>query len=149
PVASWILPKALRYPVAVIYTFARTADDIADEGDDPTATRLEKLAQLEQQLLAVNRGQNPSTPLMQALSNILRTYPLLSLDLFLNLLVAFRQDVLKTRYANLQEVLNYCVYSANPIGRLLLQLVGVESVDALKASDNVCTSLQLINFCQD
>ncbi|MDO5692562.1 MAG: squalene synthase HpnC [Pseudomonadota bacterium] len=155
PVASWLCPPRLRPPIAAIYHFARTADDLADEGDAPPAQRLADLAAYRADLHAVAAGQTPSprwaavfTPLaaqMQAFA-----LPLQPLD---DLLSAFAQDVVKTRdgaaYADWAELLDYCRRSANPVGRLLLHLYGVTGDEALAESDAICTALQLINFWQD
>jgi len=114
PVASLLLPAPLREPVAVIYRFARSADDIADEGDDPRARRLEKLDDYRRQLDA------PSHPLLRDVARIARQHRL-PLQLFRDLLDAFSQDVTKPRYADFDELLDYCRRSANPVGRLVLR----------------------------
>jgi len=142
PVASLLLPAHLREPVAVIYRFARTADDFADEGDDPPARRLAKLEDFRRQL------DSPSTPLFQDVRRIVREHGL-PVPLFRDLLDAFTQDVTKTRYAGYAEVLDYCRRSANPVGRLLLHLFKRASETQLRQSDAICTALQLINFWQD
>lgn len=142
PVASLLLPAHLREPVAIIYRFARTADDFADEGDDPPALRLEKLDDFRHQLDA------PSSALFQDVRRIILEYDLPA-ALFRDLLDAFSQDVTKTRYADYAEVLEYCRRSANPVGRLLLHLFKRASETQLRQSDAICTALQLINFWQD
>jgi phytoene synthase len=131
PVASLLLPARLRTPVEVIYRFARGADDIADEGDDPPAARLAKLE--------AQRGE---------IERIVREHGLPRAP-FADLLDAFSQDVVKTRYADYAELLDYCRRSANPVGRLLLHLFKRTSETDLRQSDAVCTALQLINFWQD
>ena len=142
PVASVLLPAPLREPVAVIYRFARTADDFADEGDDPPRLRLEKLDDFRRQLDA------PATPLFREIEGLVRAHGL-ERQLFRDLLDAFAQDVTKTRYADYAEVLDYCRRSANPVGRLLLQLFKRASETEFTQSDAICTALQLINFWQD
>ena len=142
PVASLLLPPALRWPVEVIYRFARSADDFADEGNDPPGIRLEKLNGYRRQLEA------PSDPLFHDLRKIIREHELPE-QLFRDLLDAFSQDVTKKRYANHAEVLDYCRRSANPVGRLLLHLFKRTTDSELRASDAICTALQLINFWQD
>lgn len=154
PVASWLCPPRLRAPIAAIYWFARTADDIADEGDAPPEARLADLAHYRQCLLACKSG--PATtrwpevfgPL--ALAIRAHALPLQPLE---DLLSAFEQDVVRTRdragYADRAELLDYCRRSANPVGRLLLHLYGVDDAPSLARSDQVCTALQLINFWQD
>ncbi len=142
PVASLLLPAPLRAPVAVIYRFARSADDIADEGDDPPRERLRKLDDFRRQLGA------PSAPLFEDVARIVRQHDL-PLAPFRDLLDAFAQDVIKTRYADYAELLEYCRRSANPVGRLLLHLFGRTSETDLRQSDAICTALQLVNFWQD
>jgi squalene synthase HpnC len=142
PVASLLLPARLREPVAIIYRFARAADDFADEGEDAPALRLAKLEDFRRQLEA------PSTPLLHDVQRIIREHDLPA-QLFRDLLDAFSQDVTKGRYADYAEVLDYCRRSANPVGRLLLQLFKRSSETQLRKSDAICTSLQLINFWHD
>jgi len=142
PVASLLLPASLRAPVAVVYRFARGADDIADEGDDAPPVRLQKLEDFRRQLAA------PASPLFHEVARIIGDYGL-PLQPFRDLLDAFTQDVIKTRYADFGELLEYCRRSANPVGRLLLHLFKRTSATQLRQSDAICTSLQLINFWQD
>jgi phytoene synthase len=142
PVASVLLPAPLRAPVAVIYRFARGADDIADEGDDAPQERLRKLEDCRRQLAV------PAAPLFHDVARIAREHGL-PLQLFRDLLDAFSQDVTKTRYADSAELLDYCRRSANPVGRLLLHLFKRTSETDFRQSDAICTALQLINFWQD
>jgi squalene synthase HpnC len=148
PVASLLLPAALREPVEVIYRFARSADDFADEGDDPPALRLEKLAAYKAQLMVIRTQGTPDHGLFTDVARIVREHAL-PLSLFDDLLDAFSQDVVKNRYADFAEVLDYCRRSANPVGRLLLHLFKQTSETQLRQSDAICSSLQLINFWQD
>lgn len=148
PVASWLLPRQLRNPVAAIYAFARTADDIADEGDALPSRRIEQLEQMSRQLEAGDGKNTPHEPVYIALFDTIQRHQL-PLHLFQDLLSAFRQDVEKTRYGNVAELLDYCSRSANPIGRLLLYLNAVACEKNLEMSDTLCTALQLINFLQD
>jgi phytoene synthase len=148
PVASLLLPAPLREPVQVIYRFARSADDFADEGDDPPDIRLEKLNGYQAQLGAIERGDAPSSALFQDVAKTIRDHAL-PVQLFSDLLDAFRQDVTRDRYANYADVLDYCRRSANPVGRLLLHLFKRTSESELRQSDAICTALQLINFWQD
>jgi phytoene synthase len=148
PVASLLLPPPLREPVALIYRFARTADDFADEGDDPPETRLRKLNDFTTKLSAIERGEAPDDPLFKDLSKAIQQHSL-PLALFEDLLSAFRQDVQKKRYENYAEVLDYCRRSANPIGRLLLHLFKQTTESNLQRSDAICSALQIINFWQD
>jgi squalene synthase HpnC len=151
PVASWLCPPALRPAVMAIYWFARTADDLADEGDAPAQQRLQDLADYRADLLRVARGQAPSPrwaavfdPLAVSLRRHALPVPLLDA-----LLTAFEQDITHHRYETREEVLDYCSRSANPVGRLLLHLYGVRDDRSLAESDAVCSALQLINFWQD
>jgi len=155
PVASLLCPPHLRPPIAAIYAFARTADDIADEGNASPAQRLHDLAAFRADLYAIAQGKAPSPrwpqvfgPLAHAVQQHHLPVPLLD-----DLLSAFMQDVEKTRdaerYLDHPELLDYCRRSANPIGRLLLHLYGVNDDEALAQSDAICTGLQLANFWQD
>jgi squalene synthase HpnC len=151
PVASWLCPPALRPPIVAIYHFARTADDIADEGDAPAAERVADLDAYRVDLLAVAAARPPSPrwrdvfePLGRAIAAHRLPLPLLG-----DLLDAFRRDALQTRYADRGDLLDYCRRSANPIGRLLLHLYGVADARSLAQSDAICSALQLANFWQD
>ncbi|MCX2862619.1 squalene synthase HpnC [Paucibacter sp. PLA-PC-4] len=152
PVASWLCPPALRPAIAAIYHFARTADDIADEGEASADQRLAELRAYRLDLQAVSRGQ-PASPRWAAhvfspLGPVLQRHRL-PLSLLEALLDAFEQDLVKTRYADRAELIDYCRRSADPVGRLLLHLYGVADAQALRQSDAICSSLQLINFWQD
>jgi squalene synthase HpnC len=142
PVASLLLPASLREPIEVIYRFARSADDFADEGDDPPEARLRKLDDYRRQLAA------PRDAVLRDVAKIIREHEL-PVGLFADLLDAFAQDVTKKRYANFSEVLDYCRRSANPVGRLLLHLFKRTNESDLRASDAICSALQLVNFWQD
>jgi squalene synthase HpnC len=156
PVASWLCPPKLRSPITAIYHFARTADDIADEGSASAAERITALASYRQALDAAMQGQvlDHSWPgVFGPLAREVAAHDLPPAPLH-DLLSAFEQDVLHTasqhRYADTAELLDYCSLSANPIGRLLLHLYGLgENSDALAQSDAICSALQLINFWQD
>jgi squalene synthase HpnC len=155
PVASVLCPPRLRPAIAAIYHFARTADDLADEGDASAAQRLAALAQYRADLLAIagdqaHSGQWPQVfePLQRVLQDFQLPLPLLA-----DLLDAFAQDVRYTaaqrRYRDDAELLDYCTRSANPVGRLLLHLYGITEALSLTQSDRICSALQLINFWQD
>ncbi len=151
PVASWLCPPRLRPAITAIYWFARTADDIADEGDAAAQARLNDLATYRADLMATAGGQVPSprwASVFQRLGPVIKQFAL-PLDLLADLLSAFEQDVVKQRYASQAELLDYCRRSANPVGRLLLHLYGVRDARSLQQSDCICTALQLINFWQD
>lgn len=155
PVASWLCPPRLRPPIAAIYHFARTADDLADEGEASADQRLDDLAAYRADLLATAQGLPTSGRWPQVFASLavqLQAFEL-PLPLLDDLLDAFAQDVRKTRdaqgYADRAELLDYCRRSANPVGRLLLHLYGVQDATALRQSDAICSALQLINFWQD
>ncbi|MFO7542602.1 MAG: squalene synthase HpnC [Thiobacillus sp.] len=148
PVASWLLPRRLRRPVEAIYRFARSADDIADEGDAPAAERLSQLAAYSAELDRIEQGIVPTDPVFGPLAEAIRAHAI-PLAPFRDLLSAFSQDVEKTRYADFGEVMDYCRRSANPVGRLMMHLYGSHDPRHLAYSDAICSSLQLINFLQD
>lgn len=156
PVASWLCPPHLRPVIAAIYWFARTADDIADEGNAPTQTRLTDLSDYRQALNQATRHPHQLTDrwpeVFAPLARHIREHQL-PVDLLHDLLSAFEQDVLRTAngvfYACHAELLDYCRLSANPVGRLLLHLYGINDPQLLAQSDQICTALQLINFWQD
>lgn len=148
PVASILLPRHLRRPVGIIYAFARAADDFADEGEHDDATRLALLDGFRKQLDDLAAGKTPTTPLFEQIAEIV-AYCQLPLQPFYDLLDAFSQDVVKKRYADFGELMDYCRRSANPVGALLLHLYGAATPKNLAYSNAVCSSLQLINFLQD
>ena len=151
PVASVLCPRRLRPAVVAIYTYARCADDIADEGPAGPVERLAALAEYRRDLRAVAAGRAPSAHwphVFQPLRRVIGAYGL-PVDLLEDLLSAFEQDVSKHFYEDRQELLDYCRRSANPIGRLMLHLYGVQRGQALQQSDAICTALQLANFWQD
>ncbi len=145
PVASWLMPARLRPAVRAIYRFARTADDLADEGGAAPAERLAALDVLRMQLRAIEAG---TTSQWSDLAAAVREHRL-PLPFFHDLLSAFSQDVTTLRYDSFETLLDYCRRSANPIGRLLLQLFRRREPELLQQSDAICTGLQLANFWQD
>ncbi len=147
PVVSFLLPKDLRKHVAIVYWFARTADDIADEGNLSSEERIKRLEIFEKSLVEAFNHTHESV-YTTALVSTIRSKNLTS-QLFFDLLKAFKQDVVKKRYSSFTELLNYCQYSANPVGRIILQLNEINDQQALKYSDYICTALQLTNFFQD
>jgi hydroxysqualene synthase len=150
PVASILVPPAMREHVAAIYRFARYADDVADEGDASDAERLSALNILSQQLHDVWRGKTVAMPSVNGLHTLIAAQiPGVNESLFQDLLSAFTQDVTKHRYATRAELMDYSRRSANPIGRLVLALARVQTPDALAQSDTICSALQFINFWQD
>lgn len=152
PVASFLCPPALRPAIAAIYWFARTADDLADEGSAAPEQRLAALDTYRTDLLAIATNNGLASQRWEKVFGPLRATIArhhLPLNLLTDLLSAFEQDVVKQRYVDRTELLEYCRRSANPVGRLLLHLYGIRDVQALAQSDAICTSLQLINFCQD
>jgi len=148
PVASILLPKHLRPAVETIYAFARNADDIADEGDATPGVRLELLESYETALKRIESRLPAESALFQSLDDIICNHHL-PLQPFRDLLSAFKQDVVTTRYANFDALLDYCRRSANPVGTLMLHLYGEVTEQNLRDSNAICTALQLINFWQD
>ena len=148
PVASRLLPRRIREPVAAIYAFARAADDFADEGELPAEERLRRLDDWAEKLEGAAAGTPPNDPIFVALADAIPRFGLPP-ALFHALLDAFRQDVTTQRYATFEEVMAYCRNSADPVGRLLLHLNNEASERNLTHSDAVCSALQLINFYQD
>lgn len=146
PVASRLLPRSLRDPVAAVYAFARRADDFADE-PEYEGRRLELLEDWSRRLdrAAVGTARNP---VFLALSDAIRRHDL-SLKPFRDLLSAFRQDAMQNRYRDWPEVLDYCRRSADPVGRIVLELFGVRDPVRQALADPICTALQLTNFWQD
>lgn len=151
PVASLLCPPPLRPAVRAIYAFARTADDIADEGDLDVGARLAALAAYRDELAAAARGATPAPrwrAVFEPLAKAIERHRL-PVELLARLLDAFTQDVTKTRYADRAELLDYCGRSADPVGRLLLHLYGIDDAVSLRRSDAICSALQLANFWQD
>ena len=149
PVGSLVLPPRLRRPVHAIYAFARHADDLADEGDAAPEQRLHALQGLQQELDRIGSGHAPHSELMQRLQQQAIEPFALPLQPFYDLLSAFSQDVVKTRYQDFGELVDYARRSANPVGRLMLHLYGQTDPVSIARSDGICTALQLINFWQD
>jgi squalene synthase HpnC len=151
PVASLLCPPRLRPAVVAIYRFARTADDIADEGTAAPTERLADLAAYRADLCAALSGATPGPrwrSMFRGLARQVQAFSLPSAPLHA-LLDAFEQDVHNPHYADRAALLDYCRRSANPVGRLLLHLWGMRDEDSLRQSDAICSALQLINFWQD
>lgn len=149
PVASWLCPPALRPAVVALYHFARTADDLADEGDATPAQRVQALRDYRADLDAVVAGTAPSPRWAAVFTPLAREMHRLQPALLHDLLDAFEQDLAPPRYRDRAHLLDYCRRSANPVGRLLLGLYGVADPLLLQRSDAICSALQLINFWQD
>ena len=148
PVASLLVPRALRHAIEEIYRFARHADDIADEGDAPAAARLAALAALHRELDRIAQGGYPPDGAWHALAGEVARHRL-PVGWFHDLLSAFEQDARGAHYADYDALLDYCRRSANPVGRLLLALYRREEPQLLAWSDAICTGLQLVNMWQD
>jgi hydroxysqualene synthase len=155
PVASRLLPASMRPHVAAVYAFARVADDVADEGDEPPADRLAKLNAWQRRLHAAvaveaveGAPHEHEDLIVAALAHSIRSLDL-PIALFDDLVSAFGQDTMTTRYASWTDVFDYCRRSANPVGRLVLRIAGVRDGSLDPASDALCTALQLANFWQD
>jgi hydroxysqualene synthase len=150
PVGSVLVPATLRQYFYSIYAFARTADDFADEGYGEGYSDEERLALLDEWrvMLRESSGNRAGHPIFVALADTLAKFKL-PIDLFEDLLSAFSQDVVKRRYADFTELLDYCRRSANPVGRLILLLFGHQGEEKFRQSDAICTALQLANHWQD
>jgi squalene synthase HpnC len=160
PVASVLIPRSIRRHVAAVYAFARAADDFADEGDRPADDRLRLLegwlARLRQTCDEGDGSGAPPQPgephhsreIFRALGHTIRTKAL-PVELFEDLLSAFRQDVTVSHYETWASLLDYCRRSANPVGRLVLRIAGYHDPRFDHWSDAICTALQLTNFWQD
>lgn len=147
PVGSYFIPKRYRRPIHLIYAFSRVADDIADEGNMLQETRIASLDAWERSLDRALGGETEDD-FFTDLAEVIREFRL-SPDLLKDLLIAFRKDASNPRYASFDELLEYCRYSANPIGRLLLQIFDCSNDKTQQYSDRICTALQLANFWQD
>lgn len=148
PVASRLLPARIRPAVTVIYAFARSADDFADEGDLSREQRQTLLDEYRRRLQQLPADGTPDAPIFIALQDVIARHHL-PLEPFQRLLQAFVQDVEKTRYADFGELMDYCRCSANPVGELLLHLNNAATERNVGYSNAICTALQLINFLQD
>jgi squalene synthase HpnC len=153
PVASRLLPREARPHIAAIYAFARHADDLADEGDTPANARIAELEAWQWRLHEAVSGRVPAdgTPgeaVFTALADTIQRFNL-DVQLFEDLLSAFCQDVVVTRYDTWGDLLDYCRRSANPVGRLVLRVCRYRDVEKDRQSDAICTALQLTNFWQD
>jgi phytoene synthase len=158
PVASWLLPARMRPHVAAVYAFARIGDDIADEGADAPAERRERLRLWQDRVHRAAMGDNGhlvggggadrEALVARAVGHSIRSLDL-PLALFDDLLSAFGQDTMTTRYASWADVFDYCRRSANPVGRLVLRIAGHRDEALDRSSDAFCTALQLTNFWQD
>lgn len=148
PVASILLPRRLVPAVEAIYAFARSADDIADEGDAAPAERLAALNAYDAGLDTIAANMPPPSPLFDRLGRIVRQFDL-PLAPMRALLSAFRQDIVTKRYADYAGLLDYCARSANPVGLLMLSLYGAADARNIRDADAICSALQLVNFWQD
>lgn len=148
PVASILLPARLRPAVEAIYAFARSADDLADEGDATPDARLAALTAYEDGLDRIENSRPADSDLFRTLAAVVRKHDL-PIQPLRDLLSAFKQDVVTTRYASFESLMDYCRRSANPVGVLMLHLYSAATPENLRDSDAICSALQLINFLQD
>lgn len=148
PVASLLLPARLRQAVESLYAFARSADDLADEGDASPQQRLDSLTAYETALDRIENRHAPQSPMFALLTQTVIDHDL-PVQPLRDLLSAFKQDVVTTRYRTFDSLLDYCRRSANPVGLLMLHLYGAATPQNVRDSDAICTALQLINFWQD
>jgi len=148
PVASILMPRRLRPAVEAIYAFARSADDIADEGDATPEQRLDGLTAYEEALGRIERADGEHEPMFARLAAVIEQHQL-PLRPFYDLLSAFKQDIVVHRYQDYASLLDYCSRSANPVGLLMLHLYGAADPENIRQSDAICSALQIINFLQD
>lgn len=147
PVASRLMPRESRRHIAAVYAFARTADDLADEGTRPAEERLEGLEEWSRKLALAAEGVGEG-PIFTALARTIRDTGI-PVSLLEDLLIAFRRDALNRGFEMERDLFEYCRYSANPVGRLVLHLFGCADPERVALSDHICTGLQLANFWQD
>lgn len=145
-VTSWLLPRELRPYFHAVYAYSRWSDDLADEVADPARSR--ELLDWWEEGLRTCLTTRPRHPVLVALAETIRAYGI-PLEPFHDLLIAFRQDTTRTRYATINELREYCRYSADPVGRIVLHLYRAWSPERAVLSDAICTGLQWVNFCQD
>ena len=147
PVVSFLIPKHLRKHVAIVYQFARQADDLADEGE---FSKEQRIASLEKYESAFKKclENDYENDFWCAVANTVNSFKLTPQN-FSNLIFAFKQDVTKNRFESFEEILFYCRHSANPVGRIVLELHDIRDVKLFALSDSICTALQLTNFYQD
>jgi squalene synthase HpnC len=148
PVASILMPRRLRPAVEAIYAFARSADDIADEGDATPEQRLAGLTAYEEALGRIERADGEHEPMFARLAAVIEQHRL-PLRPFYDLISAFKQDIVVHRYQDYASLLDYCSRSANPVGLLMLHLYGAADQENIRQSDAICSALQIINFLQD
>ncbi|WP_426317988.1 squalene synthase HpnC [Pseudoduganella sp. R-43] len=148
PVASILVPRRLRPAVETIYAFARSADDIADEGDATPEQRLAGLTAYEEALGRIERAEGGHEPMFERLAAVIAQHKL-PMRPFYDLLSAFKQDIVVHRYQDYASLLDYCARSANPVGLLMLHLYGAADEENIRQSDAICSALQIINFLQD
>jgi len=147
PVASLLIPRKYRPSIASIYAYARAADDIADEGSHPPSERLRRLDEWEQKLDGCLAGKADDDVFVALADTVERTG--ITRQPLADLLTAFRMDVTQSRYQTFDDLRNYCSYSANPIGQLVLSVFQASTPVTISYSNAICTGLQLANFWQD
>ncbi len=150
PVGSWLLPRALRPHIKTFYNFARVADDIADAENIDSDEKIAKLRQFEKVIIGDQSSSSPPPEAIQMAKSLEETN--ISEQYCLNLITAFKQDAIKNRYKNWQELIDYCQLSAAPVGRYMVDLHGGFREDLLanyRESDALCIALQILNHLQD
>ncbi|MEG3638785.1 squalene synthase HpnC [Magnetococcus sp. PR-3] len=147
PVGSLLAPARLRPHIHAVYAYARLADDFADSSEGSSEEKLQKLDDWQRRLEAAEQGQ-ADHPIFRALAYTLSTMQL-PIDPLRDLLMAFRMDITCKHYDTTDELLEYCRYSANPVGRIVLLLAGYRDPQFMRYSDAICTALQLTNHWQD
>ncbi len=147
PVGSWLIPREKRKYVHAVYAFARTADDFADEERYSDGERLQLLDDWEKRLDECVTG-DPVHPVFVSVKEAIEKFQIPT-SLLKDLINAFRMDTVNRRYKTMSDVLNYCRYSANPVGRIILCVFEYNDPELHRLSDYICTALQLANFWQD
>ena len=144
PVVSWLLPRDLRGPIYALYAYCRSTDDLGDEAEG------DRLALLDEWEAALRRAYDGDAddPRFVALADTVRRFDI-PMDPFLHLIEANRREQRVNRYATFDDLLDYCAYSANPVGHMVLSVFGYRDEKRRRLSDEICTALQLTNLWQD
>ena len=148
PVATLLFPKAHRDAATILYSFARNADDIADEGDLTRNERKKLLREIEININAIKHQKKIQAPFFRDLERVINQY-LLDIKLFEQLMSAFKQDIEKKSYRNFNDLITYCNKAACPAGEMILSLFDAHNKKNISYSNNLCQALALIGMTQD
>ena len=148
PVATFLFPKAHRDAAIILYSFARNADDIADEGNLTENERKKLLKEIEININSIKHQKKIQAPFFRDLDRVINQYSL-DIKLFERFISAFKQDVEKTSYENFDDLINYCNKAACPAGEMILSLFDVHNHKNVSYSNNLCQALALIGMTQD